>query len=394
MSKLPAIDEQLLHWIWKQQQFDFFNLNTTNGAPVQILSPGRLNASDGPDFKQAEVVIADLKWYGDIEIHWKVGDWKAHGHHTDPNFNNVILHVVFENTTQQAYRKDGSTIPTLVLADKLPKPLHQFLDQYLQKPHLPCSGKLSFISEEAFKTQLKKAHKEYFEQKVDYLLDFYDPSLPPSQAWIKMLGIALCDGLGIAHNRQPMQHLAKALINLLHTIRSPEGLCEKALEYSGIRTENAQRKNNNWNHKGCRPGNHPEARIQQAAYILWHIHQIPFEQWVQHPPQKLWQDLLNNIKTTPSLGKERASILFGTVFLPAIYLLGDLLHSGKLKTKSWQLWHKHKAKIPKSLLKKFKNADIPSEIYQQKLGSIYQLREYCRPRNCQNCKVFKNAISS
>ncbi len=390
MSSSHPYHEKLLHWIWEHCYFDLQQLQTTGGDSVQLYNPGQLNKSDGPDFQGAEIFIGSLRWYGDVEIHWNLRDWKAHDHHKDPNFNNVILHVVFEETNRQSIREDETTIPTLCLSSCLSEPLQKFLDQYHSQVKLPCAGQLSFISEEAFANQLDKAHKEYFEQKVNDLLEFYDPSLVPSKAWTKMLVIALFDGLGISHNRAPMQRLATKLFTELANINSPEQLRQKALELSRIDKEYSSQLS--WKHKGCRPGNHPRARILQGADMLWHIIELPFAQWIQNDFSNLWQDLTASVSTKPSLGHERASILFGTVFLPAMYSLGNLFFSEKLKSQSWRLWQAHKAPIPPSLLKQFSNTEIPASIYNKKLGSIYQLRSYCRPRNCQECEVFKSAI--
>lgn len=226
-------------------------------------------------------------------------------------------------------------------------------------------------------------------------MDFYDPSLPPSQAWQKMLILGLWDGLGISHNRDQMRQLASLLFDdqQLNTYTKNE-LRVRALTLSGINQTDNKSKPINWNHKGCRPGNHPRLRIQQAAQLHWHINQGSFEQWMRNDPQKLWQRLLHTIKTQPGLGQERASILFGTVFLPSLYFLGNLFFNESLKSRSWSQWQTHEANIPSSLLKLFDKTPIPKSIYSQKLGSIYQLRSYCRPRNCQNCKIFKCVISS
>lgn len=385
--------EALLHWIWENRYIDLRELQTSDGKSLRIHYPGQLNKSDGPDFTGAEISIGELRWHGDVEIHWNHYDWRNHGHHTDPNFNNVILHVVYQNTDKKSKRQDQSSVPVFCLSNYLSKPLYSFLDRYQKEPGLPCAGQLSFISKEAFTSQLQKAHKEYFEQKVDDLLEFYDPSLPPSRAWIKMLSVALCDGLGISHNRTPMQQLASALMDEISSFTECNNFRVRALQISGINKKRAPSKFN-WNHKGCRPGNHPRLRIQQGAEALWHIHHQPFEQWLQVDPHTLWKNLLDEIMTTPSIGKERASILFGTVFLPALYSLGNLFFSDKLKSKSWHLWANHRAHIPKSLLTRLEDTDLPSSVYANKLGTIHQLRSYCRPRNCQGCKVFKSIISS
>lgn len=387
----PPYHEELLHWIWKSRRFDYQNLITGNGQKVTIRNTGEPNKSDGPDFLNAEIVIGSLTWHGDVEIHWNLSDWKAHHHHTDPNYDRVILHVIFERNDNVIYRSDHSPVPTLSLAPYITKPLQLFLKQYLRSPKLPCSGRLSFISEEAFNRQIQKAHKEYFEQKVDDLLAFYDPKLVPSAAWLKMFTVALFDGLGISHNRRPMRWLAGALFPIANKDCTLSELRNKAIELSRI---NNRDDNPRWKHKGMRPANHPLPRIKQGAELLWHIKTVPFTHWMNKPPDVLWQHLVDGITTTPSLGRQRADILFGTVFLPALYSLGNLFFSEKLKSSSWELWKDHRVSLPASLLRLFEEADLPPSSYDRKLGAIYQLRTYCRPGNCQNCKVFKSAISS
>lgn len=387
--------EKLLHWIWDNRQFRFQDVQTVTEKAIQIHNTGTLNKSDGADFLSADISIGGLRWYGNVELHWSLSDWEAHNHHTDANYNNVILHVVFTSTTNHSRRKDHTKIPTLCLAPYLKKPLQTFLNHYRQNPTLPCSGQLSFISEEVFAQQLQKAHHEYFEQKVNDLLDFYDSSLPPSQAWRKMFVLGLWDGLGISHNRNQMQQLGTLIWedqDLGNYTKNELRL--QALTLSGINAADNPPETITWNHKGCRPGNHPRLRIQQAAELLWHINQAPFEQWMQEDPKKLWENIHDTVDTKPGIGQERASILFGTVFLPTLYFLGNLFFNEQVKSRCWSLWQKHEAKIPSSLLKLLDKTAIPESLYSQKLGAIYQLRSYCRPRNCENCKIFKSVISS
>ncbi|MGD8426679.1 MAG: DUF2851 family protein [Balneolaceae bacterium] len=386
--------EELLHWIWENRCFEFQHLTTVCGKKITIHNPGRYNKSDGPDFRDAEISIGPLRWYGDVEIHWQLSHWKAHGHHNDDNYENVILHVVFQDTDKNIRRIDQSKIPTLCLHSHLSEPLHSFLDQYLKRPRLPCAGQVSFISEEAFSRQLEKAHQEYFEQKIDDLLEFFDSGLPPSMAWKKMFAIAIFDGLGISYNRLPMQKLANELFPKTARVSNAEELRRQAVALSGIRSGRRSSLNLNWKRKGCRPGNHPLPRIRQGADCLWYIHNTTLKCWMQEPPQSLWENMRNSIRSTPSMGQERSSILYGTVFLPALYSLGNLFYDKKLKNVSWQLWHDYQAALPQSLLEMLLDTDLPASVYAKKLGTIYQLRSYCRPRRCQQCEVFKSAISS
>jgi len=389
-----AYHEDLLHWIWDTRHLNPRQLATTEGQNITIHDTGQANKSDGPDFTGAEISIGKLRWYGDVEIHWKASDWMTHGHHGDPNFEQVILHVVFEETGQQIQHTNGSTIPTLCLSNYLDKPLESFLEQYKKMPQLPCSGKFSFISKEAFSKQLEQAHKEYFEQKVDDLLEFYDPNLPPSAAWQKMLTVALFDGLGISHNRRPMRKLGARLFAEVDQYQSAKALRSKALAISGIDKSNNSQHAFCWNHRGVRPGNHPRPRIQQGADCLWHITSTSFQNWMRTEPKKSWEQMINAISVSPSLGSERGDILFGTVFLPALYSLGNLFFCDQLKSQSWSLWKDHQVQLPSSLLCLLEQTKLPPSLYAQKLGTIHQLRSYCKPKNCQHCKVFKSAISS
>lgn len=393
----PTYREELLHWIWENRQFASQNLQTTHENNVAIHFPGYHNKSDGPDFLRAEITIGHLRWYGDIEIHWKLSDWRNHNHQQDSRYNNVILHVVFEETKERIQRQDQTKIPTFCLSHYVSQPLESFLVEYLRHPQLPCAKHLSYISEEAFLKQLNKAHKEYFEQKVEDLLEFYDPNLPPSKAWIKLLVISLFDGLGISHNRKAMGQLAHILLQEATNFSSAESLTDRALAISGLhKREHDHATDFEWNHKGCRPNNHPEKRIPQAVLALWHIIKQPFQRWMQEAPKELWEELINinTKKLNSSIGKERSEILFGTVFLPALYLLGQLFHSAKIKNRSWSLWKNHRVSLPKSLLRRLNDTELESSVYKRKLGTIYQLRHYCKAGRCQKCFVFKNEISS
>ena len=51
----------------------------------------------GPDFLEAKVKVGNTILVGNVELHIKSGDWLRHGHQHDVAYQNLILHVVFEN---------------------------------------------------------------------------------------------------------------------------------------------------------------------------------------------------------------------------------------------------------------------------------------------------------
>jgi hypothetical protein len=91
------LTESFLHYVWQLQYFRKDDLKTSSGDPVQVCHPGNRNSDAGPDFSNARVKIGELEWRGSVEIHIKASGWNDHKHSADEAYENVILHVVWEN---------------------------------------------------------------------------------------------------------------------------------------------------------------------------------------------------------------------------------------------------------------------------------------------------------
>ena len=121
---LPALHEdasrppeRLLQAIWHHQRLRRDELKLTDGRPVKVLHPGFWNREAGPDFHGAVVRLGDEPpQSGDVEVDLCSSGWRSHGHDRNPNFKNVLLHVVWEG--------EGTTaLPTLALRPFLDAPL-------------------------------------------------------------------------------------------------------------------------------------------------------------------------------------------------------------------------------------------------------------------------------
>jgi hypothetical protein len=115
VAYLPGpMREDLLHYIWKHKKLLSSDLLTTANEKITILDAGTHNHLSGPDFFNARIEIAKQLWAGNVEMHRKSSDWYLHSHMEDDRYQNVILHVVWEDDVP-VYRSDNSTIPTLEL---------------------------------------------------------------------------------------------------------------------------------------------------------------------------------------------------------------------------------------------------------------------------------------
>ena len=61
--------EDFLHYIWLYKKLDITNLKTTNGEVLSILNFGQYTQQAGPDFFNAQIIIENQKWAGNIEQH-------------------------------------------------------------------------------------------------------------------------------------------------------------------------------------------------------------------------------------------------------------------------------------------------------------------------------------
>ena len=112
--------EDLLQFIWKFQYFNRNELRCTDGDEVQIIHPGTYNSNQGPDFKEAKIKINNILWSGNVELHINSSHWHTHHHSEDTNFNNVILHVVWNHDTE-IKDANGSVLSTIELQSRVSK---------------------------------------------------------------------------------------------------------------------------------------------------------------------------------------------------------------------------------------------------------------------------------
>jgi len=132
--------EDILQYIWKFQYYNNSELKCTNGDPVTILYPGVHNSNQGPDFTQAKIKINDTLWAGNVEVHVKSSHWNQHKHSADENYNNVILHVVW-NQDIEIKDVNGNNLPTLELQSRVSKLLLEKYKQLMEVPQfIPCEN--------------------------------------------------------------------------------------------------------------------------------------------------------------------------------------------------------------------------------------------------------------
>lgn len=136
--------EKLLQYIWKHKIFPLAPLQTEEGEPVEVIDPGIPNTDSGPDFFNAKIKIGGTLWVGNVEVHQNASEWFQHGHHLDPAYNNVILHVT-ERADCPVVTASQKTVPQICLS--VPESILQQYEQLKTSDDYPrCHEIISSLS--------------------------------------------------------------------------------------------------------------------------------------------------------------------------------------------------------------------------------------------------------
>jgi len=384
-----AYKESLLQWIWQELQFNCSDLRTTCGKKIEIRDNGTLNQGAGPDFLGAHLFIDGLNWHGSVEIHRTAKEWVSHGHDRDENFNNVVLHVVGNKRGMADVKTSAGSKPfTLCLIPYLQRGLNELL-QNSKGSHIPCAGNVEFIHQRAFEQQIEAAHKEYFDFKVNDIIELYPAGVPVIMAWKQAFTHQVYRTLGISANREQMKELGRRVAATDITAYDLEGW-QKAVEGKAFAPEDTGDAIH-WTTTGIRPSGRPEIRVKQAAAFQYASAALSPRDYLQGP-DATWQKIQQTIPEHSRPGKLMNRLIYYTSFIPALYLLGKLLHDKSLMNECYSYWMEQPSFVPESMQVPFTKAGFQVNGKIKKLGLAHQYKRYCSMKNCLNCKVFKNAI--
>jgi hypothetical protein len=197
------MNERLLQFIWQFQYYSTHQLTTDEGEALQVVRAGEFNRNQGPDFLNGVVKIGETTWVGSIELHVKASDWDRHQHTNDPNYRNVILHVVWENDLPI----DRSA--TLSLSERIPKILLERYRQLMQaslgqacRGFLPALTPMAWV---AWKERLVAERLQKRSQRIAAMLE------QGKHHWEEVLWWMLASNFGMKVNSEAFEATARSI---------------------------------------------------------------------------------------------------------------------------------------------------------------------------------------
>jgi hypothetical protein len=319
--------ERLVQSIWQHQRLVREKLRTLDGRPVRVLHPGFRSVEAGPDFRNALIQVGeDSPRSGDIEVDLKASGWTAHGHHRNPAFKNVILHVIWEGDTAAPDSPPVVRIQGLLDSALGELSLWQGSDAAGEIPDElrgKCCAPLRSLSQEELTDLLHQAAQARLESKAAQL-----GARARQAGWEQALWEGIFRALGYKHNVWPMQRLGELrprwgdaagdTLAIQARLFGLSGLLPADLPRTGGEADSYLRRvwdlwwrerdefsdcilpRAAWRLHGSRPANHPQRRLALAAQ--WCVKSdLPkrLDLWCARQPENAGAKLLEALQVEP-----------------------------------------------------------------------------------------------
>ena len=413
--------EILLHYIWQQRLWASTQQWTTDGLPIEVLSVGQHNRDAGPDFSHAHLRIGQQEWVGNIEIHVRASDWRRHRHHTNPAYDNVILHVVCDND-EPVFNSRGEAVAQCALQ----YPHHQdYLSQMIAHAqsmddafaNIPCSHQLlqhPQLLTDGWRHTLLLERWRCKTEAIQRLLEI------TKQNWAQAFYITLAHNFGFHTNSQPFELMAlqTPLLYLLKHRSSLFQVTAMLLGQSGLLTEATANTDEKqalwkeyqflqkkfsltpidallWKKARMRPQNAPETRIRQFAQLICQS-EFLFSQMMEATTVDQLRELIwgpveqyntsSQLILPPKIGKTSVDILLINTLLPYRYAYSMVQHNNANAAKALALMEEIPAEN-NTIIRQWLSLGqaVKSAADSQALIHLYQY--YCQHERCINCEI-------
>lgn len=257
------LTERHVQAIWYDRYMRPERLVTRQGLEVRVVHPGDWNLGAGPDFRNAvlEVGPARRRLRGDVEIHLAPSDWETHAHGEDPAYRNVVAHVTW------GCGPEPPTLPTgavsiwlgrymMALPGFSPEQIDLSAYPFARLPiaERPCSAHFRNNPELA-REVLSGAGEHRLRAKGRRLAAILAARSPDAR---QVFYEEVMNALGYRRNARGFRRIAMR-VPYAQLVAEPDN-AEGALLAASSFEE--------WNRRGLRPHNTPEARLSAAAGIF------------------------------------------------------------------------------------------------------------------------------
>lgn len=418
------ITEDFLHYIWKNRLF-LLPLYLTTGEEVEVLDVGQHNQDSGPDFFNAKIRIGKTVWAGNVEIHIRASDWFRHGHQDNGNYQNIILHVVYQDD-EEIISGNNQLVPTTEL--RFPRSIMDNYSSLLRNTDwIPCGKLIRNIDPLILNLWLDRLMVERMEQKAGDIIRNHRETRGD---WKETIYRQLARNFGFKTNgvafellskSLPLKFLEKHCQNLTQTeallfgqggfLDASEGddyYIRLRDEYVFLRKKYNLRAINHdlWKFMRMRPVNFPTIRIAQFAVLL-NSNPGFLANFLEHEPEIIYRELRSlrpsgywdhhyrfnkpSANKTKTLGDEAVYNIIINTLIPVYFEYGRQTGKDQYKQKAVEFLEKLPPESNHIIKGWINNGiEIPNAFYSQ---AMLQLKNnYCNFKKCLFCQIGNQII--
>ena len=420
--------ERLLQFIWQFQYFNKNELAAVSGEDVQIIFAGQYNTNQGPDFTDAKIKIDTAVWAGTVELHTRTSDWQKHEHQHDTNYNNVILHVVWENDMT------ANNIPVIELKSRVSKILLQRYEELMNSSaFIACEKSIHSVRDLIWSSWKERLLAERLLRKSKLAETYLQQN---NFHWEETFWWLLARNFGIRVNADAFEAIARSIpLSLLSKHKNQVHQLEALLfGQAGLleKNPNSYREEDDYllllrkefeflqgKYKTrpipipiyflrMRPRNFPTIRLAQLAMLIytsahlfskikdagsvkdikksfdvtandyWHYH-YRFNEIAAFKQKKLGGTMIDNI-------------IINTV-VPVLFVYGRYHQEQKYKDKALK-WLEEIAAENNSITKGFHNIGVENKNGYDSQALIELKTQYCDKKMCLDCGVGNHLLKS
>jgi len=339
-------------------------LSLEDGQRCLLLYSGQPGGPAGPDVRDAVLRFPQAEGtqiVGDVEFHIRASDWFAHRHHTDPRYNQVILHVVlYLDSKTPTRRQDGSVVPTCSLLDRPQAPL--------QSEKWPCQ--YTPLTAQEITTTLLYAGLQRFNEKSQALRQALAEMQPQSgsmyDAYDTCLLPALAEGLGYGRDRAFFRAAGLRVVGLPTRLPEPLGHTQFPAPLDARRLRILRVLSARWRQAGAwrtlRQALRPDQDVKATTAAL---------RAALHP-----------------LSQARADILIVNIVLPFAAAIAELENDLHLAARAQRIFLAYPGLVSNRITRMMSaQLQLPEEPGQASLqqGLHYIYTHTCQAKCCQDC---------
>ena len=424
--------EEFLHWLWKNRLFDAGSVRDGDAGAIEIISPGEYNRDSGPDFFNTRLIIGGTTWAGNTEIHLNASDWYRHGHHTDHAYDNVILHIVYNNDAE-SFTASGRRLVTA--APSFDVSLWENYTDLVNNPSLlACEGFIAGIDPFMVRHWLWSLAAERLGRKSEEVSDIlrqtgYDWEETLYRLVSRYFGFRVnTDPFGILASRLPLKIIRKHADNLTQVealLFGTAGLLDEALfresvtdsyylllcrEFRVLRAKYSLQPVDGWMWKfhRLRPANFPTVRLSQLAVLLSHSEGL-FSRVMECPGTDMLRALLsirsseywNNHylfgkEVPPAIrqaGRQSVDLLIINAVAPLIFVYGKLKQQPAMCERAIDIMESLPPEV-NSVVSDFSSAGIRADSAFTSQALLELRLSWCRYHRCLDCHIGSSLIAS